>query len=243
MRKFLRFLFQRFGYDIVKYHPPFIRGKTDKTSVENEYKWLMEFKFTSIIDIGANEGQFADKIRLLFPDAYIYAFEPLPSAFERLKDNFKEDKKFAAFNLGLGEERSVLQLHENEYSPSSSFLNLTDVHTKNFEEAVKTKELSVNVERLDEVFESMQIELPLLVKIDVQGFEDNVIRGGTNTLQKASAIICELSFVELYKGQALFEDILHLFMHMGFKYAGSIEQLRSPETNRILQADGIFIKK
>lgn len=242
MKNFIRFLFQRFGYDIVRYHPPFIRGKTDKASIENEYKWLKEFKFMTIIDIGANEGQFADKIRLLFPNAYIYAFEPLPSVFEKLKDNFKEDKKFTAVNLGLGEQKSVLPLNENEYSPSSSFLNLTDVHTKNFEEAVKTKELNVNVEKLDEVFTAKQIELPLLVKIDVQGFEDKVIRGGINTLQKASVIICELSFVELYKGQALFEDILHLITQMGFKYAGSIEQLRAPETNRILQADGIFIK-
>jgi len=242
MRKFIRAILQKLGYDVIKYRPPFVRGKMDKSNIEREFRWLKEYNFASILDIGANEGQFADKIRLLFPHARIYAFEPLPSVFEKLKNNFREDAKFAAYNLGLGNESGILELNANEYSPSSSFLNLADAHTSNFEEAVETKKINVTVERLDDISAIKEIVLPLLIKVDVQGFEDMVIEGGKNTFKKASVVICELSFVELYKGQSLFEDIFRRFTHLGFKFAGSIEQLRSPETNRILQADGIFIK-
>ena len=58
-----------------------------------EYRWLHNFHFKTIIDIGANEGQFSDKMRILFPEAEIFAFEPLPEVFERLKSNFSRDDR------------------------------------------------------------------------------------------------------------------------------------------------------
>jgi FkbM family methyltransferase len=243
MKKIIRSFLQQFGYDIVKYKPPFTRGKLNAQELQEEYQWLRDYHFKSIVDIGANEGQFSDKMRILFPYATIYAFEPLPGVFEKLKINFNKDQLFKPFNLGLGEQKGELEFWENEYSPSSSFLGMADTHKKNFEEAVQSKKVKVSVERMDEVFASENPEQPLLIKIDVQGFEDKVIRGGMSTLRKATVIICELSFVELYQGQLLFADLFEEFRKMGFNYAGSIEQLKSPGTNQILQADGIFIKQ
>jgi len=243
MRKKIRQILQKLGYDIVKYQPPFIPGKNDKDSLFSEFKWLQEYNFKSIIDVGANEGQFSDKMRVLFDDARIYAFEPLPTVYGKLKNNFLGDKKFEPINLGLGERQEQLEFEENEYSPSSSFLSLADSHIHAFEKAVKTQKVIVSVDRMDDFFNSRQLEFPLMIKIDVQGFEDKVIAGGVDTIEKASMIICELSFVELYKGQLLFGEIFKKLASLGFHYAGSIEQLRSPETNQILQADGIFIKQ
>src|SRR5215470_15392328 len=124
MKKFIRSILQQFGYDIVKYRPPFVRGGTNKESFIEEHKWLRGYQFKTIIDIGANEGQFADKMRILFPQAMLYAFEPLPQVFDRLKSNFNQDNAFEAINLGLGENEGTLEFWENEYSPSSSFLRL-----------------------------------------------------------------------------------------------------------------------
>src|ERR1022692_3664060 len=139
MRKKIRLFLQKFGYDIVKYHPQFTRGKIDKESFLSEFKWLQQYQFKSIIDVGANEGQFSDKIRVLFPDAQIYAFEPLPDVYEKLNNNFQRDNKFRAINLGLGIDQGQFEFEQNEYSPSSSFLSLTDSHINAFEQAVKTK--------------------------------------------------------------------------------------------------------
>src|SRR6516162_7256606 len=85
MKKIIRSFFQQFGYDIVKYRPPFVRGRTDREGFIAEHKWLQAYHFNTIIDINANEGQFSDKMRILFPHAMIFAFEPLPMVFERLK--------------------------------------------------------------------------------------------------------------------------------------------------------------
>jgi len=243
MKKLIRLLLQQFGYDIVKYKPPFVRGKFDPAAYREEFSWLREYSFKSIIDIGANEGQFSDKIRILFPESQIYAFEPLPAVFEKLQKNFVNDQKFKAFNLGLGDQTESLEFWENEYSPSSSFLSLADSHRDNFQDAIQLKKVDVRLEILDRVFGNEPLELPLLVKIDVQGFEDKVIRGGVDTIKKASLIICELSFVELYKGQPVFKELFRQFDELGFDYSGSIEQLRATGNNAILQADGIFVRR
>lgn len=242
MRKFIRSIFQQFGYDLIKYRPPYIRGKIDTDELVKTFRWLQDFDFKTIMDVGANEGQFSDKIRALFPDTVIYAFEPLPGIANKLKGNFKNDNKFFVYNLGLGEEKGEMEMFENEYSPSSSFLHSAPSLTANFEDAAQTQRVTVSTDRLDDVFGEKHFELPLLVKIDVQGAEDKVIVGGINTLSKAQMIICELSFSELYLGQPLFSDLYEQFRELGFSFAGVIEQLRAPETNRILQADGIFIK-
>ena len=242
MKRIIRFLFQKFGYDIIKYKPPYIIGNLDKKNLEKEYKWVKEYQFKSIIDIGANEGQFSDRMRTLFPSATIFAFEPLPKVFQQLSNNFKNDPCFKAHNLALGQESGSLTLQESDYSPSSSFLNPTASLRENFEDAGIIQEITVQIETLDGIFDEVRLDGPLLIKIDVQGFEDQVIRGGSSTLKLADMIICELSFVELYQGQMLFEGIYQKFVEMGFRYAGSIDQVNSPDTNQILQSDGVFIR-
>jgi FkbM family methyltransferase len=243
MKKFIRSILQQLGYDIVKYKPPFVRGRMDRDSFLTEHKWVQLYQFKTIIDIGANEGQFADKMRLLFPQAMIYAFEPLPQVYDRLKANFNQDNAFEAINVGLGENQGILEFWENEYSPSSSFLRLTDTLKENLEEASIEKKVEVKIDTLDHVFADRTIQFPLLIKMDVQGFEDKVIKGAGQTIRKADMIICEISFTELYKGQPLFEDIFELLGEQGFYFAGQMDQISSPETQKPLQADGIFLKK
>lgn len=242
MRLFIRKTLQKFGYDIVKYNPPYKVGEIDHEHLEMEFTWLKDFKFKTIFDIGANEGQFADKMLLLFPEAVIYSFEPIPETFVLLQKNFENVKRLKAINLALGDSTGEISFNKNEYSPSSSLLPLSDKHVENFDYAVKTNPISVKIDKLDNVMSSEKFDLPLLIKIDVQGFEDKVIKGGTEIIKKADLVLCEVSFAELYKGQLLFDKIYEILKELGYTYAGSIEQLRSPESNRILQADAVFIK-
>lgn len=239
---FIRKMLQKVGYDIVKYHQTYFAGHFDEENLQGEYPWLKEFGFKTILDIGANEGQFADKMHALFPKTKIYSFEPIPEAFTQLEKNFKNVPEIEGVNLALGDSTGEITFNVNESSASSSFLHLAETHTKSFDFAVKTNPIQVKVDTLDNVMNQKQIQLPMLIKIDVQGFEDKVIKGGINTLKKADMIICEVSFTELYKDQLLFDDTYKVFKDLGFSYAGSTEQLRSPDNNRILQADAIFIK-
>lgn len=242
MRMFIRKMLQKVGYDIVKYHQAYVVGKFDEENLQGEFPWLKEYKFKTILDIGANEGQFADKMHALFPAAHIYSFEPIPEAFALLVKNFKDIPQVEGMNLALGDSSGEINFNKNESQASSSFLEMADTHINSFDFAVKTEPIKVKIDTLNNVMAGKKIDLPMLIKIDVQGFEEKVIKGGIDTIKKAEMVFCEVSFVELYKGQLLFGDIYEMFKTLGFSYAGSIEQLRSPETNKILQADAVFVK-
>lgn len=208
---------------------------------KKDNRWLLNYNFNTIIDVGANEGQFAMKMRKFFPDATIISFEPIPEVFDKLKANFADDKKFIPYCCGLGDESRDASFFLNENSASSSLLKMTG-HTSHFDNAVKEKEIKVKIARLDDILKNTHLVSPVLVKLDVQGYEGQVIAGGAKTLAATDMVISEVSFVNLYEDQKLFDDIYRILLQLGFKYKGNYEQLYSPMDNSILQADAIFIK-
>ncbi len=243
IRPAIRKILQQFGYDIIKTNPVFTKGNLNKKLLLKEYAWLIEYDFKTIIDIGANEGQFTEKMRILFPDATIIAFEPIPETFQRLQFNFSNDSRIKLLNYGLGNTTGVTSFNLNNITDSSSFLEMNELHLNHFQKATPKETIKVYIEKLDDVLIDHEIKYPLLVKIDVQGFEKEVILGGMNTIRKANAVISELSFKTLYNNQPLFDDIYKLLIQAGFSYAGNLEQLHSPDNNLILQADGFFTKQ
>jgi hypothetical protein len=105
------------------------------------------------------------------------------------------------------------------------------------------KEEVILIDTLDNVAESLEIEKEILVKVDVQGFEDKVIAGGMKVLKQTKIVIIETSFREIYKSQPLFSDIYQTLVdELGFSYAGSWSQQKSPIDGSPFQEDSIFIK-
>ena len=249
LKKIAKTLFASMGFAISRVTKPQYDEQDIKdwqkayyTEEGKKFYWLKEYDFRVIIDIGANEGQFAMKIRTVFPNATIHCFEPLKDAFDKLKLNFEEDKNFFAHNFGLGEINEVKEIFHNEYSPSSSLLEMLELHKSNFDYAVETKSETISIARLDDFFPG-NIERPLLVKIDVQGYEMFVLNGGSSVINQADIVIIETSFYPLYAGQPLFDDIYNYFNKIGFRYQGNIEQLLGQNDQKILQADAVFARR
>ena len=210
----------------------------------NNYTWLKELNISTIIDVGANEGQFVKEIRSIIPTAFIYSFEPIKSVFEKLKTNLSHDKNITFYNLGLGDSDSFLEMNVNDHSPSSSLLDLEKTHLEKYPHAAKTHKETISVKTLDSVININNIKKNLLIKVDVQGYEDKVIIGGMNTFNFAKIAIVETSYKLLYKDQKLFEDIYDLLVKLGFKYRGNFKELRyANETGEVLFGDAIFVKE
>jgi FkbM family methyltransferase len=204
--------------------------------------WLRQLSLRTVIDVGANTGQFSRHIRQVLPDVAIYAFEPLPDCFEALKASFSGDSLVTVFDIGLGDSVGAQTFERNQFSPSSSFLKVTKAHTDPFPYTANTSFVTVQVNRLDEVMKSQVVKPPLLFKIDAQGFEERVLRGGEETARMSAVILVETSFVELYEQQPLFDDIYVLLKNWGFTYEGPFDQLRDPRTGKILQEDSVFTR-
>ena len=220
---------RKFGYDVVKYHSFW----DDVASPRN---------IQTILDIGANEGAFSTEMRKRFPTAKIYAFEPLHDCFLELEKRMAGDIAFKAWNIALGEEKGEATINRSSSHPSSSLLPMAGLHKKLYPESAEHTKETIDIERLDGVLKNEVFTSPTLVKIDVQGFEAGVIRGGKEILNKCDIVVVENSFVTLYEGQALFGEIHDLLKELGFTYRGRSETHYDPTTKEPIYEDSIFIK-
>lgn len=206
-------------------------------------RWLQEMNIRTVLDIGANEGQFALMIRKLLPKAAICSFEPIPDCYNKLIAHFNNDTAFKAFNVAVGDKEEMIEMNINDFSPSSSLLEIDELHVDNFKHTAQSKKQLISVKALDGLRAELNLVKPYMVKIDTQGYEDKVIQGGQQVLEEAEVIFIELSYRSLYKEQTLFEDIYRDLVRLGFQYHGNFEELLSPINGAVLQSDGIFIKR
>lgn len=205
-------------------------------------RYLAEFSFRTVLDIGANTGQFARKARRLFPGATIHSFEPLPDAFYALSEFSRKTSNVVAHRLALGEQDGHAEMYRNEFSPSSSFLPISPLHTAAFPGTSRTRPVRVPITSLDTWAGTRPLTQPLLMKLDVQGYEDRVLRGGIQTVRNTSAIILETSFQPLYRGQLLFTELNGLLLELGFRCLGFDDITYDRFSGATLQADAVFVR-
>lgn len=227
----LRKLIQKTGLDLHRYRP-----SVDKLS------YFKTFNFQTILDIGANTGQFACSIRQALPEAQIYSFEPLKSCFEALVASRGGDTRFKAFNYALGEKNEEVEMHKSAYSPSSSILEMSQTHKELFPHTKEHTSEKIRIKRLDDVAQDLNLAKEILIKVDVQGFEDRVLAGGQQTFSLAKAVIMEVSFVKLYEGQPSFDQLYTSLKKLGFEYKGSLEQKNDKHSGAVISEDSLFIK-
>jgi hypothetical protein len=134
-------------------------------------------------------------------------------------------------------------MHISENSIASSILAATNAHLQYSPQAVQVASEIVPLERLDHLAQSfVEGSKKPFLKIDVQGFEDQVLRGATKILPKLAGIQVELSFIPVYEGQKLFPEMISLITEMGFVLYRMIPGWLDVKTGRWLQADGIFFR-
>jgi FkbM family methyltransferase len=204
--------------------------------------WLTELGIEAVLDIGANDGDYARRISQILPEAQIYSFEPIPSCYQQLLEKTKA-LKIIAFPFALGEKEEELSINVSAHSPSSSLLGMATLHEEMFEGSGYVKSEMIIVKRLDDIAIQLNLKKKYLVKIDVQGFEDKVIKGGIETIRHASIIIIETSFQELYKGQMLFGEIHDLLQSLGFRFGGNLSQAKFWKDGSFLYADSVFFNR
>jgi FkbM family methyltransferase len=225
------------GYQIVK------KPSLELNIKRGDYKWLSLESINTIIDVGANDGGFAVMINKILPDAAIYSFEPIKDVFENLSRNTSAIKNIKLFNTALGEEETEKEFHINEFSASSSFLEMDKLHVQSFPYTAQNRKEKITVKKLDSFADAIDFKPNVLLKLDVQGYELNVLKGALKILDRVNLIIMEVSFLELYNSQPLFHEVYQFLYEQGFNFSGNFDQLHDPATNRILQADAIFTRR
>jgi FkbM family methyltransferase len=195
-----------------------------------------------VIDIGANRGQFALAARRYFPDARIVSFEPLKESAVSYRRLFSSDPKVSLHEIAIGPHDKCMMIHVSHADDSSSLLPIAALQSKLFPGTEEKEQRVITVRRLDTLLCREDIEQPALLKIDVQGFEREVLEGCKALLPYFSHIYIECSFVELYCDQALAHEVISSLSDIGFALSG-IYNLYYDKTGIAIQGDFLFKRK
>src|SRR5712691_1997250 len=196
----------------------------------------------TVIDVGANVGQFAVACAKIFPGVAVHSFEPLPDCVERLKRNVARLADVHVYPLALGAESGETTMHVNSHSHSSSILALGERHRRAFPSAREIGDIKVKMSTLDLEMNSMFLERPVLLKLDVQGYEALIHEGATETLEKVDYVLLEASFRPMYIGEKTFMNVARTMEDRGFEFLRPVGWLSDPDNGEVLQIDALFVK-
>lgn len=186
---------------------------------------------STILDVGANEGQFACMARYCWPRAQIQSFEPDERAVQKYRKYHSKDPNITLRVCGLGEAEGLMTLRLAKDSAQNSFLVDPGIQLDGV--------THVSVHRLDELVPSLP-RGDVLLKADVQGFEGAVLRGAARLLPRLKWILLEVSFMDIYEAGCQVEDIWAFLRSQGFTYSAVLDQYRLPTTRVIAQMDVLF---
>lgn len=192
-----------------------------------------------IVDIGANKGQFALFARAAFPQARIHSFEPLAEACAAFRRVFADDPQVRLWPVAIAPEAGRRTIHLSHRRDSSSLLPIGPGQEAAFPGTGAAGEATIATARLSDCLAPAEIAPPALLKLDVQGFELEALRGCGDLLSRFAYVYCECSFVELYEGQALFADVAAFLGAHGFVERERHNVVARPRLGPI-QADVLF---
>ncbi|MCF3648452.1 FkbM family methyltransferase [Synoicihabitans lomoniglobus] len=196
-----------------------------------------------ILDIGAHHGGSVRDYRQHFPDATIHAFEPSPEIYNILKKSTASDPSVSAHQLALSDQVGQLDFHLNRDSFTNSLLQIDDLAGDAWgDDVYRAKSVkSVDVSTLDTLCSQGVFDRITILKIDVQGAELKVLRGGKGLFEngKVGMVYCEIVLVPTYQGQGDYIEILDFMNGHGYSLYGIYDPWR--KGNRLLQFDALFV--
>ncbi|MCP5431989.1 MAG: FkbM family methyltransferase [Alphaproteobacteria bacterium] len=203
---------------------------------------LARLGIDTLLDVGANEGQYARKLRKRGFRGRILSFEPMAGAYGVLAAKAARDPLWTALPYALGAESARRVLHVSGNSVSSSFLPMLASHEAAAPRSAYVGAEEVEIRRLDDVAGELIPEgAKAYLKIDVQGFEHEVLAGAQRFLRRALAVQAEASVVPLYGGQLLVEELIAYMRARDFELFTHFPSFIAPETGQELQLDLVFV--
>lgn len=194
------------------------------------------FACNAVLDIGAYKGWFSYLAAEVFPQATFYLFEPLIEMQEELGAFCKEYPKSKYFSTALGSTDGALSLRTFRDLKWSGFMDV-DIPAKD----ERTPRI-VEVHKIDTLIQENKIHIPDLVKIDVQGYELEVLKGAESLFGKTELFILETSLHNKHPSFPLFADVV-AFMnerdYVVFDFPGFLRQ----KDSSLIECDVCFVKR
>ena len=198
----------------------------------------------TVFDLGANIGMSGQYLRNLGFRGKIVSCEPVARYYEELKRNSARDPQWLCERVAVGDAEGESEINVTGGSGgASSFLTMTPAVTEHAPELAVVAHERVRVTTLDALARK---HYPagdrLFLKLDVQGYERNVLEGGRATLDRVVGMRIELSVLKCYEGEPLLCDMLPYLYGLGFSLAGIEPAWSDKRTQEVFQLDGMFFR-
>lgn len=228
----VRLLVNRAGYEVTRDHfkHRFVRS-------------LHQAGIDSVLDVGANVGQFGSQLRRAGFTGRIHSVEPLHAAFDRLRRRAGRDERWTVQRAAVSAEAGTIRMNVAGNSVSSSVLPMLERHAAAAPQAQYVGSEDVPASTVDAIVDDFGLcPERTLLKIDVQGYEQQVLAGAAATLDRFVGVRTEMSIVPLYAGQVLMPEMIDLLTGRGFELWYVEPGFVEPQTQRLLQLDGLFLR-
>ena len=237
IRDVVQNLFQRLGWHVRRVGYP----NSEEVLLK---QFLTVARPNVVFDVGANVGQYGLSLRKCGFKGRIVSFEAITSVHARLSAVADHDTNWSvAPCCALGRTTGESNINVAGNSVSSSLLPMSNRHRQASPNSAYITHEAVRVERLDDIARSLvPKDARLLLKVDTQGYEEEVLAGAGLVLKSVTAIQLELSVVPLYQGAPDLRRMLELCESLGFELYGLIPGFFERQTGRLLQMDGLFLK-
>ncbi|MGQ0464247.1 MAG: FkbM family methyltransferase [Sporichthyaceae bacterium] len=233
--KAIRPVVRRLGLDLTRY--------PENNHTYRFARLLQTHRIATVLDVGANVGQFASGLREFGYRGEIHSFEPMAAEFAELARRAAGDSAWFAHRLGLGDVAGEAEVNVSANSVSSSMLPMCDEHLLNAPQSAYTGTETIPVDTLDALLERGVFDTRgrAVLKVDTQGFERQVLAGGPQTIEWVQGIHIEASCVPLYEGQMLLPEVVAFFERLGMVVEG-VELGFTSTDGRMLQMDLIAFR-
>lgn len=199
---------------------------------------LKDSNISNVLDVGANVGQFGLDLRRHGFKGQIFSFEPVNETFALLEKTTRRHQPWKAIKLGLGASESELTINiSSNDGLSSSLLEMGPLHIEHFPNSATVARQKVSISTIDQ----MLVELGLrprevMLKLDVQGFESEVLKGASQSLSKIPLCYMEVSVSPLYEGEVTFLPILIELSKSGHEVIDVFRGVKA-KNGKLLQLD------
>jgi FkbM family methyltransferase len=197
----------------------------------------------AVLDVGANEGQFARMVRQLGFSGRIVSVEPNPDVFARLNDLIAGDDAWEAAECALGESAgsAILSAYDNHQLSSLHAITPWAEEHWNFGDM---QEVTVAVETLERFAEQHGIKpRGTLLKLDTQGHDLSILRSGPDFVRMVEGLQLEMPVTNLYEDAPSFPDVLQEIVDLGFRPLGFYPVQREQPADVVpIEFDGLFVR-
>ncbi len=226
-----------FGYELVN-------SKKQPALFPHLLRIFQQCQVDLVLDVGANQGQFAKDLRKRGYKGEIHSFEPVTDSFAIIKQHSRNDKNWYVHKLALGSENGSNNMRVSSASELSSFLKASNFGEQRLEKISETHMENVQVSTLDSFLTEHglnQAGRKIFLKMDTQGFDLHVFSGAQHSLGLIVGLLSELSIKPIYKDMPPYTQALNTYEQAGYNITGLFPIIRNVDLT-LVEMDCVMVK-